>query len=69
MASSRTATQKRLEGSRLQRERRKNLRLRALVDDFQAGIMKNRRELELQFTRMADLQAEVDLLKRDASRR
>jgi hypothetical protein len=55
----------------LKRERRKNKRLRALIDAVQSGIREvsegviaNKRELDVQLTRLAHLQAEVDLLKR-----
>ena len=45
------------------RERRKNLRLRALVDELRSGIRANKQELSVQFTRLAQLQAEVDVVK------
>ena len=48
------------------RERRTNLRLRELVDEIKAEIYKNRGDLNLQFTRLAQLQAEVDALKKSA---
>ena len=55
----------------LTRERRKNKRLRAVIDQLQEGIREvserviaNKRELDVQLTRLAHLQAEVDLLKR-----
>jgi hypothetical protein len=55
----------------LTRERRKNKRLRAIIDQLQEGIqvvsegvVANKRELDVQLTRLAHLQAEVDLLKR-----
>jgi uncharacterized protein YlxW (UPF0749 family) len=55
----------------LTRERRKNKRLRAVIDQLQEGIQEvsegvvaNKRELDVQLTRLAHLQAEVDLLKR-----
>lgn len=55
----------------LTRERRKNKRLRALIDQLQEGIrdvsegvIANKRELDIQLTRLGHLQAEVDLLKR-----
>jgi cell division septum initiation protein DivIVA len=47
----------------LTRERRKNRRLRAVIDGLQEQIATHRRELDLQFTRLAQLQAEVDALK------
>ena len=55
----------------LTRERRKNKRLRALIDELRSGIhdvsegvQANRQELDIQLTRLAHLQAEVDLIKR-----
>jgi len=55
----------------LTRERRKNKRLRLVIDQLQEGIREvsegviaNRRELDIQLTRLGHLQAEVDLLKR-----
>jgi hypothetical protein len=46
------------------KERRKNLRLRGLVDEFNAGIERNRVELRMQLKRMGQMQAELDELKR-----
>jgi hypothetical protein len=58
----------------LSRERRMNKRLRAVIDEVRGsveevreGVRANRHELRVQLTRLADLQAEVDLMK--ASRR
>ena len=55
----------------LTRERRKNKRLRAVINQLQEGIREvsegviaNKRELDIQLTRLGHLQAEVDLLKR-----
>jgi hypothetical protein len=55
----------------LTQERRKNKRLRAVIDavqegirDVSEGVVANKRELDIQLTRLAHLQAEVDLLKR-----
>jgi len=45
------------------RDRRKNTRLRVLVDEFRHGISANQRELRVQFARLAQLQAELDLAK------
>jgi hypothetical protein len=45
------------------RERRKNKRLRALVEELRSGIRANTQELSVQFTRLAQLQAEVDVVK------
>jgi hypothetical protein len=47
----------------LTRERRKNRRLRALIDELREGIRANNHELSVQLTRLGHLQAEVDLLK------
>ena len=46
-----------------QTERRKNVRLRALIDDFRTNIASNQRELEFQFQRIAQIQADLDRLK------
>jgi cell division septum initiation protein DivIVA len=51
----------------LTRERRKNRRLRAVIDALAERIAANRRDLDLQFTRLAQLQAEVDGLKSSAN--
>jgi hypothetical protein len=45
------------------RERRKNMRLRALIDELRDGIRANKRELAVQFERFAQLQAELDIVK------
>jgi uncharacterized protein YigA (DUF484 family) len=47
----------------LARERRKNRRLRAIIDDLREQCRLNRHDLDLQFTRLAQLQAELDALK------
>ena len=47
----------------LRRERRKNRRLREVIDGLRGQIAEHRRELDLQFTRLAQLQAELDALK------
>jgi len=52
----------------LMRERRKNRRLRAVIDDLRRQIAANRRDLDLQFTRLAQLQAELDALKQSMNR-
>jgi hypothetical protein len=44
-------------------ERRKNPRLRELLEDFRTNIVTNRRELEFQFQRIAEIQADLDRLK------
>jgi hypothetical protein len=44
----------------LTRERRTNRRLRALLDETTEQIRLLRRDLDLQFTRIAQLQAQVD---------
>jgi hypothetical protein len=45
------------------RDRRKNTRLRVLIDECRHGISANQQELRVQFARLAQLQAEVDLVK------
>jgi chromosome condensin MukBEF ATPase and DNA-binding subunit MukB len=52
----------------LRRERRKNRRLRELIDDLRSQIAEHRRDLDLQFTRLAQLQAELDALKQSIRR-
>ena len=47
----------------LTRERRKNRRLRSLIEQLRDDLRMTRRDIDLQFTRLAQLQAEVDLLK------
>ena len=47
----------------LTRERRTNRRLRALINELYASVCENRHDLKVQFTRLAQLQAEVDALK------
>jgi hypothetical protein len=48
---------------------RSNLRLRAMIDELREQIAQNRRDLSVQFRRIADLQADVDVLKKALSRR
>jgi hypothetical protein len=48
---------------------RSNLRLRAMIDEMREQIAQNRRDLSVQFRRIADLQADVDVLKKALSRR
>jgi len=50
----------------LKRERRKNRRLREVIDGLRGQIAANRRDLDLQFTRLAQLQAELDALKQQS---
>jgi hypothetical protein len=59
-----TRLRKTRSGNGHRQERRKNVRLRTLVDELKAGISKNRRELQLQLTRIAQIQAELDEVKR-----
>jgi hypothetical protein len=47
----------------LRLERRKNRRLRKVIDDLHAAVLKNSHDLDVQFNRLSQLQAEVDLLK------
>jgi hypothetical protein len=51
----------------LTRERRKNRRLRALITLLQDDLAETRRAVDLQVIRLAQIQAEVDLLKRRPS--
>jgi hypothetical protein len=48
----------------LTRERRTNRRLRAIVEQLREDRIHDRRDIDLTFKRLAQLQAEVDLLKR-----
>jgi hypothetical protein len=48
----------------LSKERRANKRLRAIISNLESAVAQNQRDLNLQFARIAQLQAEVDLLKR-----
>ena len=52
----------------LRRERRKNRRLREVIDDLRGQIAEHRRDLDVQFTRLAQLQAELDALKQSMHR-
>jgi len=52
----------------LRRERRKNRRLREVIDSLRGQIAAHRRDLDLQFTRLAQLQAELDALKQSMRR-
>ena len=47
----------------LTRERRTNRRLRALINELLTGVHENRHDLNVQFARLAQIQAEVDTLK------
>lgn len=47
----------------LTRERRTNRRLRALLNALDERTRENRHDLNVQFARLAQLQAEVDTLK------
>jgi hypothetical protein len=49
-------------------ERRKAHRLRYLIDQFHARIQQNSHDLDLQFTRLAQIQIELDNLTQAASR-
>ncbi len=51
----------------LARERRTNRRLRAIIDALTDESAHNRRDLDLQFARLAQLQAELDALKHKTS--
>jgi len=65
--ATRRASQSPSEGGR-KNERRKALRLRFLIDQFHARIQQNRHDLDVQFTRLAQIQSELDLLHQAASR-
>ena len=52
--------------SALTRERRPNRRLRSVIEQLREERIRDRRDIDLTFTRLAQLQAEVDLLKRQA---
>ena len=47
----------------LARERRRNRRLRVLIAEIQERLERHSRDLEIQFERIAQLQAELDVLK------
>jgi uncharacterized protein YigA (DUF484 family) len=53
----------RLKGQ-LRRERRTNRRLRNVIDDLKTEVTANRRDLDVQFTRIAQVQAEIDDLRK-----
>jgi uncharacterized coiled-coil protein SlyX len=50
------------------KERRTNRRLRTLIAQLQEQILKNRHDLDVQFTRLAQVQGEVDVLKAELRR-
>jgi hypothetical protein len=52
----------------LARERRTNRRMRALIDALTDHVRQNRRDLDLQFQRIASMQAQIDQLLKDRSR-
>ncbi len=52
----------------LTKERRTNRRLRTLIADLHEQILKNRHDLDVQFTRLAQLQAELDIMKAELRR-
>ncbi len=47
-----------------ERERRTNARLRAVIEEIRAEVRANRRDLDLQFKRIAQLQVDIDTLTR-----
>ena len=51
----------------LTRERRTNRRLRAILAELRAQTVANRHDLDLQFARLAQLQAQLDALKRSGT--
>ena len=48
----------------LARERRRNRRLRDVITDLKAQIEATRRDYELQFIRVAQIQAQLDALQK-----
>jgi len=48
----------------LVRERRTNMRLRQVIAEVEESIAQHRRDLDIQFARIAQLQAEIDRLKK-----
>jgi hypothetical protein len=50
----------------LTRQRRRSRRMRTLIEQLRDDRRQDRRDIDLQFKRLAQLQAEVDLLKRKA---
>jgi hypothetical protein len=52
----------------LTRERRTNRRLRALITGLQLETKKNRHDLDVQFDRLAQIQAKLDLLSKQLSK-
>ena len=54
--------------STLTKERRTNRRLCTLIADLHEQILKNRHDLDVQFTRLAQLQAELDIMKAELRR-
>ena len=51
----------------LTRERRKNRRLRALISQIQQDVRRYRHDLDVQFERLAQIQAKLDLLSKHLS--
>ena len=52
----------------LTKELRTNRRLRTLIADLREQILKNRHDLDVQFARLAQLQAELDIMKAELRR-
>jgi chromosome condensin MukBEF ATPase and DNA-binding subunit MukB len=50
------------------RLRRTNLRLRALIDEMKTQLAENRHDLDIQFRRIAQLQEQVDALRKASGR-
>jgi hypothetical protein len=48
----------------LRQERRASTRLRSVIEELESAVELNRRDLDLQFSRIAQLQLELDLLKK-----
>jgi hypothetical protein len=48
----------------LGQERRASSRLRSVIEDLGVAVQTNRRDLDVQFARIAQLQSELDLVKK-----
>jgi hypothetical protein len=51
----------------LTRERRTNRRLRNIIELIREELRDNRRDLDIQFKRLAQLQAELDAMKKNSA--
>jgi chromosome condensin MukBEF ATPase and DNA-binding subunit MukB len=50
------------------RLRRTNLRLRVVIDEMKTQLAENRHDLDIQFKRIAQLQEQVDALRKASGR-